>query len=352
MRPEVRAYTRDGIEVSTKISTIFTLGQPAEVLKVTYLGDELPENLRVIHLMDERTSGDGRLPEIVRVVANLLDELDEEDKAEIHRIVQNYPQTAQSVPETLDKDERYAAAPFLFDRERIFTAVFAEALDVEDKETVDWTKLPVHVAAEVFRNMLLRVDYDYLYSIRDPDIWPIGILKARFSQRVRNLGVLSFQFVIRRDNKPLALGQIWDEDELHLHPVRDLKTPKILRTRGIKVIKAGFSELKPVEEIEEDVRQRMLHYWQSGWRAEAEKVKAEWDIAARELYNKEYARVQRTMVEELNRILVSPLPEEALALRIYQALESAATDPVTRRLLPSDTMRMLRDFNNWFRKKS
>jgi hypothetical protein len=58
------------------------------------------------------------------------------------------------------------------------------------------------------------------------------------------------------------------------------------------------------------------------------------------------------MVEELNRILDSPLPEEALALRVYQALESAATDPVTRRLLPSDTMRMLRDFNNWFRKES
>ena len=39
--------------------------------------------------------------------------------------------------------------------------------------------------------------------------------------------------------------------------------------------------------------------------------------------------------------------EEALALRIYQALEAVATDPKARRFLPSDTITMLWNLRQW-----
>jgi hypothetical protein len=48
LRPGVRAYTRDGIEVANPVWILFTLGQTPEVLNVTYEGERKAENLRVV----------------------------------------------------------------------------------------------------------------------------------------------------------------------------------------------------------------------------------------------------------------------------------------------------------------
>ena len=41
-------------------------------------------------------------------------------------------------------------------------------------------------------------------------------------------------------------------------------------------------------------------------------------------------------------------PNEAMALRVFQALESAAADPTTRALLPDETIELLLDLRRWF----
>ncbi len=71
--------TSDGIEVRTVVFTIFTLGQPANVVQVTYIGDPFPQNLRVVQL-DAKT----------HKVKAIRDDLDEQDKEEIHRFAQSF----------------------------------------------------------------------------------------------------------------------------------------------------------------------------------------------------------------------------------------------------------------------
>ncbi|MBN1669344.1 MAG: hypothetical protein JW862_19795, partial [Anaerolineales bacterium] len=60
------------------------------------------------------------------------------------------------------------------------------------------------------------------------------------------------------------------------------------------------------------------------------------------------AQAQREMAYTLARILESNRSHEALALRVFQALEHAAADPGTQHFLPRDTIMMLRSFKRWF----
>jgi hypothetical protein len=60
------------------------------------------------------------------------------------------------------------------------------------------------------------------------------------------------------------------------------------------------------------------------------------------------ADTQREMILGLSQIFKSTdYSQEALALRVFQALEAAATDPVTHPLLPEEAVRMLRELGFW-----
>ena len=59
-------------------------------------------------------------------------------------------------------------------------------------------------------------------------------------------------------------------------------------------------------------------------------------------------RSQQEMIYTLSQIFRStPHTDEALAMRIYQALEAAATEPIARKLLPQDTVAMLTQLREW-----
>jgi hypothetical protein len=63
-----------------------------------------------------------------------------------------------------------------------------------------------------------------------------------------------------------------------------------------------------------------------------------------------HARIQaqQEFVQSLCQIYKSnATSREILALRVLQALESAASDPKTRQLLPEDTFSMLRSIHDW-----
>lgn len=348
-RESVHGYTRDGIEIYTGVSVSFTLAQPPDILRVTYQGNESPENLRVIHLDESREKTGAGQRQIRRKIVRLSDELDDDDKKEIHdfvqrwRLVRNLPDPAAAARVGL------VNSPFIFNESRTFAAAYGRTWHVVAKNIKCWSDLPAYVAAGIFRHHLAVNSFDYLSMPEEPKKFPLGDeLRPEFAQAMRNQGILSYQYIERQSNGEkidIDVGQDWEEAQLVFSPVQELHNPKPLRRCGIKVMGAGFSELQP---INPDVRKSLLQNWKARWEKEAEITKAEHNLEATRIRNHARAQTQREMTYTLSNIFKStPHSQEALVVRVFQALEAAATDPVTRRLLPAETIDLLGNLHQW-----
>ena len=333
--PGVLGYTSDGIEVKTNVVAVFTLGQPATTIKVAYLGKPTFRNLCVLNL-DPQT----------QKILSISDELDDVDKHEIHGFALEYLAYRQSnAPiEPLEKGQDYP--PYPIDEGRIFAAVYSRARHVDESKVDDWSSLPALVATEIFRNMISQVPYDSLYLPDDPAGFPLQTeFKPAFARKVRYQGVISYQFVHRLDGQLPEEGQRLDNRQFRLAPAQDLHASKVLRDRGIKVLHAGFSELMPTDP---KIRMQRLDNWRARWQREAELIKADLDLEAVRIKNHARAEKQREMINALSQIInTSAYPEEALTLRIFQALEDIALEPSTRQLLPIDTIQVLNSLRLW-----
>ncbi len=328
--------TSDGIEVRTVVFTIFTLGQPANIVQVAYLGDPLPENLRVVRI-DNKT----------RKIKGFSDELDDQDKAEIDRFAQDFLYYVEPNSPLAFDGKASDAPPYQVDDQRILSAVFSRARNVSDGQPDSgWSDMPVMIAAEIFRNLISRYSYDSLYLPEDPVKFPLqNELKPAFVRQVRYLGVMSYQFIQRLNGEPPEVDQRVDHRQFRISSVQDLRGSKVLRDRGIKIVHAGFSELVPTDP---QVKQQRLEYWRARWQQQADLIRADTDLEVMRLRNRARAEKQREMSEQLTEILHSSnYSEEALTLRIFQVLEDAASDPNTRQFLPKDTINFLRSLRLW-----
>jgi hypothetical protein len=345
-RKSVNAYTREGIEIQTSITTMFTIGQTPDILKIVYEGDEKPENLRIVVLAEKAIQRDGEIIAISQqIIKELIDGLDSVDKQEIHRYIHDYRKTGGQVAyqTTLPKDE--PSAPFLFDPARIFKAIYASSLDIKEDDYKEWTELPPFIATEIFRNLIAGEIYDYLYFPADQSKFPLQDLKSNFALKMRHQGILAFQFYERKDSIPFMAGQEWLENRYIIYPIQELHTPKVLRVRGIKVIHAGFSDLTPVNP---GVRDQLMDNWSAYWENEAEFTRVEHELVKTRIINKARIQAQINLKDQLLNLLeTSRLADDALALRMLQALESAAADPKTRQFLPAETISMLRSIWEW-----
>lgn len=352
LRPQIRfrrsvhAYTRDGIEIETSITTIFTIAQPPEMVKVVYKGEETAENIRTI-ILKERVSG-GDVTSATgkgQVIEQLLDVLDLSEKEEIHRFIKEYRRTG--VPSKFPRYKPISdpTSPFIFDPGRIFAAIYASSLDVKEDDYMEWTELPPFLATEMFRNLIGREIYDYLYFPSDPRKFPLQDLKSNFAVKMRYQGVLAYQFVERKNNIPFEAGQDWLENQNINYPAQVLRTPKVLRARGIKVIHASFSDLTPVNP---GVRGQLLDNWSAYWESEAEQTLVEYEIDKIRIINDARIQAQISLKDTLKDLLQSSsLADDALALRMLQALEGVAADPATRKFLPRETINMLNSIWKW-----
>jgi hypothetical protein len=338
IRPQVNGFTRDGIEVGTSVYSIFSIGVRPEVMQVTYVDGQTPENLRLIYHDDHE-------------IKDLTDEIDAEDQKEIDRFIQDELEKGNLPPNEQDASDHILPdlSPYDYDRDRVFAALFSQAHDVNDDSHMDWTELPVHVAVEVFRNLLMKEIYDNLYYPSKREGFPLTIFKQNFVRGLKNLGVLSYQVVLHK-SRNLKPGDLWDKlkenEELIFYPVKKLQNPKVLRKRGITVIHAGFSELAPVSKV---VQERRYDYWSSQWEREAIEIEARYNFEATRIRNLGRSKAQSEMVIHLSKIFKDEdLENEAMALRIFQALESAAADPYTRALLPDDALDVLFQLKRWF----
>jgi hypothetical protein len=336
LTPNVSVATRDGFDVRSHVFVLFSLGEEPEILKVAYVGGNSAANLRTI-----------QVDNLKKTIKGFTDEIDEDDKEEIHRFVNSYtPSASDTGASKPPANEHVIKPPYIFDPERIFAAIYSNAHNVVDDHVELWSDLPSRVATEVYRDMLSLETFDSLYLPGELDVFPFHqTFRPKFAQRMRNMGVLSYQFIRRKDKEPLEIGMPFDKSQLEIFPTQKLRTSKVLRDRGIRVIAAGFPELNPVHP---GVRQQLVDYWSARWQREAQLVEADHMLEAMRVRAQARAESQRDMIYTLTQILkTSDLPREALVIRIFQSLEAIAAEPRTRQLLPEDTVNSLWDLRQY-----
>lgn len=328
---DVRAYTREGIELKTSVFAAFTIGQDAEIVQVSYDGERRVENLRVVYL---ETLPDHRLR-----VRELADELDEADRAEIHQYASDPQQLNLGAYIPL---ERPSSIP-VFNAARVFAAVYSEARNDQD-QVIPWVDLPVRVAIDLFREQLSRVNYDDLYKPDNPEVYPLKDFQKRLRIAVRNTGILSYRLIVHQSGE-LISGRKYNPAALLVSPVRALVGRKILRDRGIKIIGSSFGDLIPVSDA---VYKQRLDNWKARWETDAEVIRAGHELDAMRLRARSRAQAQQDLVNSLSQIIQNKkYPQEVLAIRIMQALETLAVDPNTRQLLPAEIINMMHTMHEW-----
>jgi hypothetical protein len=340
-RPEVHVHTRDGIEVKCLVFTVFTIGQKPEILRVTYAGDvKEAENLRVIQLGLKEPDPADKTQYRIQIVKKLEDVLDLDDKVEIHRYVQGFP-VSQDAEKNPDHQKKNGWRPYTYNPKRVFAAITGRPYDVGEGELKDWSEIPPFIAVNIFREIISQQHYDeILEPTRSSEKFPIKKMRTILRSRMVNQGVLAYQYIEMKDGSFIREGQEWHESRAKIHPVQELSNRKVLRSRGIKVIAAGFSELQPI--IDEVQEHYLFEHWRSPWQQKAVITQADHELQAVRIKNQARAQAQRDMAFTLSKILRShEHSREALAVRVYQALESVAANPNTQQLLPRDAISVM-----------
>lgn len=333
VQPKIRCYTREGIELYSNIFAGFTIGQAPDILQVVYVGEPIAENLRVISL-------ETRQENYLRVTG-FTDDLDAEDRAEIHAFAMRAGQ--------LQMADRPVFAPYsplpntstqAFNPERVFAAAYAQARNAEQK-ILPWDQLPTQVAAGIYRELLMQVNYDDLYDVRERQTsFPLPDYKTKLRLAMRNNGILAFRLVQHVKGEPFVQGHIYRAEDVFVSQPRALTNSKILRDRGIKVLFSSFGDLFPVNE---EVYQQRFNTWRASWESELNIKYANHELEAMRVHSRAYIQAQQELWRSLQQLFEpNAYTDEALALRILQAMDQAAADPRTRSLLPSNTMDMMR----------
>lgn len=325
----VRGFTSDGIELETNVNAIFTLGQPPEVITVF---DTKDHDLRIMSV-DRDTR---------RI--SISDKIDEADVVEIHKSIRDQkPNRTSTLASEVPSSNR---PPYTFNEDRIISAVLSQPRNTRDGKLEKWTDLPAQVAVSLLLDELSRISYDDLYSLDSPEpgCYLYDTFKPEFKRKMKSLGVLSFQFVQRKDGRIPQEGDIFNPDEFVFWDVKELHNPKPIRDRGIKVVEVGFSDFKPIDVT---IPEQRFDTWRSRWQKETEITNAGYDLEIMRQLNHSRAQAQREIIYNLSQIFKLPgFTQDAMAIRIFQALESAAANPATNRLLPRDTVDMLKSFQN------
>jgi len=324
----VRGFTNDGIELETSVSIVFTLGQAADVQTVVNYKDT---GLRVLTID----------PDTMKI-SGITDDLDPDDKIAIEEHIkgQGHKRTNEKAFE-LPLNNR---PPFNINEDRIISAVLSQPRNIRDGRLEKWADLPARVAVSVLRDELSHVSYDQLYSLDRPrqECYLYDTFKPDFRRKVKNLGVLSYQFVQRKDGNPPEKDTLFNASEYWIWDVQQLSNPKSLRDRGIKVIDVGFSDFNPIDKT---IPEQRFDSWRSHWEKKTELTNADYDLEVIRIKNHARAQAQRDIIYNLSQVFKLPgYTREAMAIHIFQALESAASNPATNRLLPRDTIEMLRNF--------
>lgn len=336
-RPQIHAYTRDGIELSTVCWALFGLGldpNVSNVLEVTYQGEKRAENLRAVTFREKGN----------RIyVQNFTNAINVNDRQEIHRFLQSSQNPADLRNPFTPIPFEFPLAPN-FDSQRVFNAVITQARG-PNEAAIPWQMMPLVVSIDNFRTLLFQWNYDEL--IRPGRTNRVDYLRDQVGQAVLNAGLRSFRYVSLANGQDVDINQAgYAPEELRASSVRALSvrpdTP--LRARGISVIAAGFTELMPADAV----LQQRLDNWRATWDSDTQIETASHNLEAARIRNQAYLRTQEDIITTLNRIFSDDsLSREALAINLVQLLESASSDPNTSKFLAEDVITLMRDIHTW-----
>ncbi len=354
---DVKAFTRDGIEVLTNVFAVFSLSESPDTIPVAYVGGSEKE-----HLVALKMTPDEKDKKFVTFDDRYV--LDQDDAEEIHRFVESEKvETSAAADKPLMPQP--ARSPYAFDPQRVFAAAYGQAQRAVTGENTQWHELPQLIAAELFRNLLERYTYDNLYQFDTSDVksklpW-IEELKPELSRKLMYQGVLSYKLVrlAMPQSKIDGRSRAWNEhpldenvfgrslrvSDLEMSVPKPLTTPKSLRERGIKVIAAGFSEMK----VSPEMRVKMAERWRARWDRDIAFSRAHQEREAMQIINSARTQTQRDSAFFLSNMLKQqPHSKEALALLLFQSLEAAATNEKGYKdFPPKEVLGMLQNLHRW-----
>jgi hypothetical protein len=232
----------------------------------------------------------------------------------------------------------------VFNQGRVFSAVFSRARTREN-HVIPWNDLPSRVAIDYFREVLSSINYNQLYESTSPNFLQVDHLRRKLRMHLRNQALLSYRVIYTTDNSDLVPEKQYSANQLKVSTIRPLTTPKVLRDRGIKINASGFGDLIPVSPL---VYKQQLDSWRATWQRDTEETRAGFELEVTRIQNRARAQAQRELTHCLSQILQkNDISQEVLAIRIFQALETLATEPATHQLLPGDTINILRMVHDW-----
>ena len=174
-------------------------------------------------------------------------------------------------------------------------------------------------------------------------------------------GLLSYKLVRFTSLQSVNAGRVrnWNEDpfdddifghslqvsDLEMSSPKPLTTPKSLRERGIKVITAGFTEMK----VSPEMRSKMAERWRARWDRDIAFNRAHQEREAMQIINSARTQTQRDSAFFLSNMLKQePHSKEALALLLFQSLETAATNEKGYKdFPPKEVLGMLQNLHRW-----
>jgi hypothetical protein len=351
----LEVYTRDGIKVKSKVNVNFSLSDPPEKMWVGYLGGRELINLKILKV--DQKSNDliikGGIP------------LDADDAAEILRKIE--------LPSALNTTHPDSSVPYPFDPERVKWAVFHQARD-KNGDLIPWHQTPLEAATATFRKIISDVPYDKFFNVdlfaltrhqaeadsggkngkeqktekevadKTREQMFLSELKDEFALRVKARGLANFQFIEHLNGKSFSKDEKVSLDMLRQPPAVTLTGEKFnyFRHMGIVVKNASFGD---VLACDEDVQKRMLEAWKAKMEREIAIFDAEYELKAIRVRNKNRALAQGEMTHLLSDIFRSvPYFDEALALRVLQALETSVAD---KEMSAADLQEILKSIHDW-----
>jgi hypothetical protein len=187
-----------------------------------------------------------------------------------------------------------------FNPHSAFRAVYGMALG--EQQAVEWTDLPLVVAAECFRIILAEYCLDDLFEPNRPQFYPFNKLRERISTTV--------------------------------------KAAPVLAERGIVVYSVGVSELSLPREV---VNQR-VRLWQAHWQRVTIDREAAMEKQAITTFRHRQSKAQTQLIHDLQKLMEGnpdPVARDALWRMLAKALQRVASDPASRQKLSAEALRAL-----------
>jgi hypothetical protein len=276
---------------------------------------------------------------------NISNSFSPSDRAAIHSTVQESRSNTDFMAEYRDLP-LHPLIP-VFDKKRVFDAVFTQARG-EHEALLPWTENPLNLCVDIFRNFLLRYNFDQIINPDGDAEYPIREIQNELNNTLEGTGLISYRFISRRGREG---SQFWEEQKeyqtniLLTSPIQTLTAEMPLRQRGIKVIAGGFTDLIPISDA---VYQQRVDNWRASLDSKTRVSQAQQSLQAVQIQSRERRKVQKALVEQFTKVLeVENHSEEAIAISILQALETLVSDPTTHKRLPIETINILRTIRGW-----